>query len=79
IFFYNAYKIVSNSQESKDIKLMGMGIIMWIGLQVILNLSAVVGLVPLTGMPLPFFSYGRSALVMLLFATGILIRIGKKT
>ncbi len=37
IFFYNAYKIVSNSQESKDIKLMGMGIIMWIGLQVILN------------------------------------------
>jgi len=79
IYFYNANKIVSNSKKTKSIKLLGFGIIIWIGLQVILNLSAVVGLVPLTGMPLPFFSYGRSALVMLLFATGILIKIGKET
>ena len=79
IYFYNAHKIVSNSKKSKAIKLLGFGIIIWIGLQVILNISAVVGLVPLTGMPLPFFSYGRSSLVMLLFATGILVRIGKKT
>lgn len=78
IYFYQANKVVSNSKRSKSIKLLGYGIIIWIGLQVILNLSAVVGLVPLTGMPLPFFSYGRSALVMLLFATGILIRIGKE-
>lgn len=78
IYFYNANKIVTNSKKSKSIKLLGFGIIIWIGLQVILNLSAVVGLIPLTGMPLPFFSYGRSALVMLLFATGILIRIGKE-
>lgn len=77
IYFYNAYMVISKSQKIKSIKLLGFGIIIWIGLQVILNLSAVVGLVPLTGMPLPFFSYGRSALVMLLFATGILIRIGK--
>lgn len=79
IYFYNAYKIVSSSKKSKAIRLLGFGIIIWIGLQVILNLSAVVGLVPLTGMPLPFFSYGKSSLVMLLFATGILVRIGKKT
>lgn len=79
IYFYNAYKVVSNSEQPKEIKLLGLGIIIWIGLQVILNLSAVVGLVPLTGMPLPFFSYGRSSLVMILFATGILVRIGRKT
>ncbi len=79
IYFYNANKIVSDSKKTKSIKLLGFGIIIWIGIQVILNLSAVVGLVPLTGVPLPFFSYGRSALVMLLFATGILIRIGKET
>jgi cell division protein FtsW len=78
IYFYNAYKIISSSKESKAIQLLGFGIIIWIGLQVILNLSAVVGLIPLTGMPLPFFSYGKSSLVMLLFATGILVRIGKK-
>jgi len=56
-----------------------MGIIFWIGLQVVLNLSAVVGLIPLTGMTLPFISFGRSSLVMVLFATGILVKIGKKT
>jgi len=79
LFFFHAHKIIMLSEKPKSIKLLGFGIIVWIGLQVILNLSAVVGLVPLTGMPLPFISYGRSSLVMILFATGILIRIGKKT
>ncbi len=78
IFFYHAYKIVEQSEKPKTIQLLGIGIILWFGLQLILNLSAVVGLVPLTGVPLPLISYGRSSLVMLLFATGILIRIGKK-
>lgn len=77
LFFYHGYKIIATSEKPKEIKLLGMGIITWIGLQVILNLSAVVGLIPLTGMPLPFISFGRSSLVMILFATGILIRIGK--
>lgn len=79
LFFFHGYKIVQNTEKPKPIQLLGMGIIIWIGLQVILNLSAVVGLIPLTGMPLPFISFGRSSLVMVLFATGILIRIGKKT
>jgi cell division protein FtsW len=79
LFFYHSYQIIVKSEQHKSIKLMGIGIIIWISLQVILNLSAVVGLIPLTGMPLPFISFGRSSLVMILFATGILIRIGKKT
>jgi len=78
LFFYHAYQTIAKSEKNKSIKLLGLGIIIWIGLQVILNLSAVVGLIPLTGMPLPFISFGRSSLVMVLFATGILIRIGKK-
>lgn len=77
VFFYHAYQIIQKSNQEKSVKLLGLGIIIWIALQVILNLSAVVALVPLTGMPLPFISYGRSSLVMILFATGILIRIGK--
>ncbi len=78
VFFFHAYKIVAESEQPKNIQLLGMGIILWFGLQLILNLSAVVGLVPLTGVPLPLISYGRSSLVMLLFAIGILLRIGKK-
>jgi cell division protein FtsW len=79
LYFYHGYQSVAKSNKDKSIQLLGIGIIIWIGLQVILNLSAVVGLIPLTGMPLPFISFGRSSLVMVLFATGILIRIGKKT
>jgi cell division protein FtsW len=48
------------------------GILMWISTQIVLNLGSVVALVPLTGVPLPFFSYGGSSLVMILCATGIL-------
>ncbi len=77
LFFYHSYKSITTGTKDTGVQLLGFGIIIWIGLQVILNLSAVVALIPLTGMPLPFISYGRSSLVMILFATGILIRIGK--
>lgn len=48
------------------------GILIWVSSQIVLNLASVVALVPLTGVPLPFFSYGGSSLVMILCATGIL-------
>jgi len=44
----------------------------WLGIQTFLNLSSLVALTPLTGVPLPFVSYGGSSLVVLLFAAGIL-------
>lgn len=77
-FLYTAYGIVKNAEVSSAEKLLGMGLVFWIGLQILLNLSAVVALIPLTGMPLPFFSYGRSSQVMLLFSSGILLRLGRK-
>lgn len=72
-----AYKVVSTAQPEPTIRYLGIGLVAWIGCQTLLNLSAVVGLVPLTGVPLPFFSYGRSALIMLLFAAGIILHIGR--
>lgn len=79
LFFHYSYKLITLHEQPKSIQLLGFGIIIWIGLQVVINLSAIVGLIPLKGMPLPFISFGRSSLVMVLFATGILIRIGKKS
>lgn len=55
------------------------GISLWIGGQILLNLAAVVALVPLTGLPLPFFSYGGSSLIMILLSTGILMRLTRET
>ncbi len=72
------YKIVVRLPVDSPQRIFGFGIFFWIALQAILNLAAVVGLVPLTGIPLPFFSYGRSSQVMILLATGILVRLGRE-
>lgn len=58
-------------------KLLGLGITSWIGVQAFMNIAAMVALVPLTGIPLPFFSYGGSSLVVTLWAVGILLNISK--
>lgn len=58
-------------------KLLAGGIISFLGFQVVLNLSAMTMLVPLTGIPLPFISYGGSALIINLCAIGILLNISR--
>ncbi len=78
-YAYIGYRLVQQSTQSQAVKLLGLGIVIWVSVQVLLNLSAVVALVPLTGVPLPLISYGRSSLIMVLFATGILLRTGKQT
>jgi cell division protein FtsW len=71
---YKGLKIAKNAPD-KFSQVLATGIISWIGIQVVLNIGSMVSLVPLTGVPLPLFSYGGSALVMILFATGILLNI----
>lgn len=56
-----------------------VGIISWILFQAFINMAAATALVPLTGIPLPFVSYGGTSTVFLLAAMGILIRIGKES
>jgi len=73
-----AYKIVQKTVEGSYEHLLAAGIMIWIGMQIVLNLASIVALVPLTGVPLPFFSYGGTALVMVLSITGILIGIGRR-
>jgi len=48
-----------------------------IGVQTFLNISAIIALVPLTGIPLSFISYGGSSLLVALLSMGILINIAK--
>ncbi len=53
------------------------GVTGWFGVQVILNLMAMVGLVPLTGVPLPLISYGGSSLVTMLAGIGLLLNASR--
>ena len=56
-----------------------IGIISWFVLQAFFNIAAMIGLIPLTGIPLPFISYGGTALASCLAASGILINISRQS
>ena len=60
-------------------KLLAVGISSWIGIQTIINLAGMVALLPLTGVPLPFISYGGSSLVVTVIGVGILLNISRFT
>ncbi|MDO8633351.1 MAG: FtsW/RodA/SpoVE family cell cycle protein, partial [Candidatus Wildermuthbacteria bacterium] len=55
-----------------------MGITLWIVLQALVNMGSMTGIFPLAGIPLPFISYGGSALVVELIGLGILLNISKQ-
>jgi cell division protein FtsW len=58
-------------------RLLAAGITSWLGLQALVNLGAVTGMLPITGVPLPFLSFGGSSLITSLAAVGVLISIGR--
>jgi len=60
-------------------KLLGAGIVAWIGYQTLAHIGANIALVPLTGVPMPFFSYGGTALASLFAAIGIMVNISKNS
>jgi len=76
LYVFSALKIAARAPDTFS-KVLATGITVWIGAQVFLNIGSMIALVPLTGVPLPFLSYGGSALVMALSATGILLNISK--
>ncbi|WP_066176493.1 FtsW/RodA/SpoVE family cell cycle protein [Bacillus marinisedimentorum] len=55
--------------------LLAVGISGMIGIQAVVNIGALTGLLPVTGVPLPFISYGGSSLVLLMISMGILVNI----
>ncbi len=75
-FLFKGLKIAFSAPD-KFGKVLATGITAWIGGQAFLNIASMTALVPLTGIPLPFFSYGGSSLVMILAACGILLNISK--
>jgi cell division protein FtsW len=55
------------------------GILIWIVSQAFLNIAAMVGLMPLTGVPLPFVSHGGTALAILMSAVGVILNVSKRS
>ncbi len=76
LFALRGFKIAKNAPDSFS-GLVAVGIYSWIVFQALINIMAIVGLIPLTGIPLPFMSYGSTSLVFILVGVGILLNISK--
>jgi cell division protein FtsW len=76
IFLWRGFEIAKSSQN-KFSQLAALGLTVWITLQALTNIGSMIGILPLTGIPLPFISYGGSALVSELVGVGILLNISK--
>ncbi len=57
---------------------MALGITVWISLQALFNIGGISGIIPLGGIPLPFFSYGGSHIIAEMIGVGILLNISKQ-
>ena len=73
------FKIFSIAKSTSDVfgKLVCVGIGSWILVQTFYNIAGVMGIIPLTGIPIPFLSYGGSSLLVLLMGMGIVYNISR--
>lgn len=78
VLILRGFKIAKSCSDPFG-KILALGLTCWLGIQILINLSSMTALLPLTGVPLPFISYGGSALVANLTAVGILLNISKQT
>jgi cell division protein FtsW len=67
---------IAQAARSRFLKLVAVGLTVATVLTAYLHIGVVIGLLPTTGLTLPFISYGRSNLVLTLLMTGILVNIG---
>jgi cell division protein FtsW len=76
MFFWKSFKIGKEKKNEFE-RLLAFGISFWICLQTLFNIGAMIGILPLAGIPFPFLSYGGSHLISEILAVGILLNISK--
>lgn len=81
LFLALAFKGLRIAKKAPDnfSKLLAIGITSWLVFQAFINIAGITALIPLTGIPLPFVSYGGSALIISLAGAGILVNISRYT
>jgi len=80
IFIFFLWRVFFVAKRAPDTfgKLLASGIGIGIVIQAFINMAAISGLMPLTGIPLPFISYGGTSLAMALASVGIILNISKQ-
>ena len=77
-FLYRALRVTMRSRD-QFAQLLGIGIVSWIAYQTLINIGGITRTIPLTGVPLPFLSYGGSSLIAIMAAVGILLSLSRYT
>ncbi|MFQ5649141.1 MAG: FtsW/RodA/SpoVE family cell cycle protein [bacterium] len=78
VLIYSGFKIAMQAPDFQG-KILGLGMITNIALYACASMAVVVNFLPTTGIPLPFLSYGGSALVVNLFGVGVLLNIAEQS
>ncbi|MCB2291953.1 stage V sporulation protein E [Clostridium algoriphilum] len=81
LFIIFVWRGIKTAVTAKDMygTILAIGITSVIAIQAVINIAVVTGSMPVTGVPLPFISYGGSALVFNMFAMGILLNVSRQT
>ncbi|MBU4489071.1 MAG: FtsW/RodA/SpoVE family cell cycle protein, partial [Actinobacteria bacterium] len=75
IMIWRAFKIAITSRDSFG-TMLAVGILVMFIFQIVVNVGMTMGIMPVTGITLPFMSYGGSSLVVSFFCVGLLLNIG---
>jgi cell division protein FtsW len=76
VIFWRGFKIANNATD-KFSRILALAVTFWITSQTFINIGSMIGILPLTGVPLPLISYGGSHLIAELVGFGILLNISR--
>lgn len=76
VLVYRGFRVVLGARDEFG-SLLATGIVCWISYQALINVGGITRAIPMTGIPMPFLSYGGSALAALLAAVGILLSVSR--
>jgi cell division protein FtsW len=73
---WRGFRVAARARDTYGF-LLAVGVTVWIAYQALINLAVITSVIPFTGMPLPFLSYGGSSMLITLVGIGILLNISR--
>ena len=73
---WRGFRVAAHARDTYGF-LLAVGITVWISYQALINIAVITAVIPFTGMPMPFLSYGGSSMLMTMIAVGILLNVSR--
>lgn len=79
VLMFRRIKYTAERAPNDYARFLVSGILIWLSVQMIINVGAMLGLIPLKGITLPFVSYGGTSIIFVMAAVGIVFHVSKYT